>query len=103
MKQETSGLKYDTIESLKAVVQMDRLNNEHAVVLMQTNAGTDLQTIALPYGKELGRRAEPRQRPGQDVFCLGRTRPLTRLGSPVISISQERKAFWLFWKLRDRT
>ena len=43
-----AGLKYDTIESLNAVVQMDQLNKEHAVVLMQTDAGTDLQTIELP-------------------------------------------------------
>ncbi len=48
VSEETAGLKYDTIDSLKAVVQMDRLNKEHAVVLMKTDAGTDLQTIALP-------------------------------------------------------
>lgn len=43
-----AGLAYDTIESLNAVVQMDQLNKEHAVVLMQTDAGLDLQTVALP-------------------------------------------------------
>ncbi len=45
---EVAGLKYDTIESLKAVTQMDQLNKEHAVVLMETDGNADLQTIELP-------------------------------------------------------
>lgn len=43
-----AGLSYDTIDSLEKVVQMDQLNKENAVVLMETEAGTDLQTVALP-------------------------------------------------------
>jgi hypothetical protein len=43
-----AGLAYDTIESLNAVTQMDQLNKEHAVVLMKTDAGFDLQTVELP-------------------------------------------------------
>jgi len=45
----TAGQKYETIEDLKGVVQLDRLNDEHAVVLVQQENGSqDLQTIALP-------------------------------------------------------
>jgi hypothetical protein len=43
------GLGYDTIDSLKGVVQMDQLDDGHAVILTQDNAGTvDLSTIELP-------------------------------------------------------
>ncbi|MCA9262901.1 MAG: hypothetical protein KDA60_03590 [Planctomycetales bacterium] len=45
----TAGLTYDTIEELKGVVQLDRLNSKHAVALVQADDGTErLQTIALP-------------------------------------------------------
>jgi hypothetical protein len=44
----TAGLTYEKIEPLKGVVQMDRLDKENAVVLVQTPAGTNLQTVALP-------------------------------------------------------
>lgn len=43
-----AGLKYDTIESLNSVTQMDQLNKEHAVVLLKTEGGADLQTVELP-------------------------------------------------------
>jgi len=43
-----AGLQYETIEPLNAAVQMDKLNDGHAVVLMETDAGLDLQTVALP-------------------------------------------------------
>ena len=44
------GLGYDTIASLKGVVQMDQLDDRHAVILTQDKAtGTvDLSTIELP-------------------------------------------------------
>jgi hypothetical protein len=44
------GLGYDTIASLKGVVQMDQLDPRHAVVLVQAdpNSSIDLQTIELP-------------------------------------------------------
>jgi hypothetical protein len=46
----TKGLGYDTIASLKGVVQMDQLDKDHAVLLVQENSnGTmDLKTIELP-------------------------------------------------------
>ena len=44
----TAGLKYETIEALNDVTQMDQLGKEHAVVLLQTDSGADLQTIELP-------------------------------------------------------
>lgn len=45
----TAGQEYDTVEDLKGVVQLDRLNDESAVILVQTDSGSqDLQTIELP-------------------------------------------------------
>jgi hypothetical protein len=44
----TAGLPYDTIEELKGVVQMDRLDKDNALILIQTNAGMNLQTVPLP-------------------------------------------------------
>jgi hypothetical protein len=44
----TAGAKYDTIADLKGVVQMDRVDNDHALVLMQTPGGMNLKTIDLP-------------------------------------------------------
>ena len=45
----TAGQTYDTIEELKGVVQLDRLNNESAIILVKTEGGaSNLQTIALP-------------------------------------------------------
>jgi hypothetical protein len=45
----TKGLGYDTIASLKGVVQLDQLDDRHAVILTQDKAGTvDLSTIELP-------------------------------------------------------
>ncbi len=46
---DTAGLKYETIEDLKGVVQLDRLNGERAVVLVQAENGRmDLRSIDLP-------------------------------------------------------
>ncbi|MEQ1826562.1 MAG: hypothetical protein ABL921_11480 [Pirellula sp.] len=44
----TAGLSYETIADLKGVVQLDKLNASHAVLLV-TNAGAqDIRTIDLP-------------------------------------------------------
>jgi hypothetical protein len=46
---DKDGLPYETIAALKGVVQLDRLDAEHAVVLVQSEGGSlDLTTIALP-------------------------------------------------------
>jgi len=44
----TKGLGYDTIASLKGVVQMDQLDDRHAVILTDTKGTIDLDTIELP-------------------------------------------------------
>ena len=46
---DTAGPSYETIEGLKNVEQMDRLNKAHALVLAKTEAGAyDLHTVELP-------------------------------------------------------
>ena len=46
---DTAGQTYDTIDELKGVVQLDRLNEENAVVLVeQADGSVDLETVALP-------------------------------------------------------
>jgi hypothetical protein len=45
----TAGLPYDTIDDLAGVLQLDRLNDSHAVALIQSESGTeDLRTVELP-------------------------------------------------------
>jgi hypothetical protein len=45
----TAGQSFETIEELKGVVQLDRLNDQNAVILVQTDSGSqDLRTVALP-------------------------------------------------------
>ena len=45
----TAGLPYDTIDSLKGVVQLDKLDDHRAVVLIKDESGKlNLQTIDLP-------------------------------------------------------
>jgi hypothetical protein len=45
----TAGLKYETIAQLKGVVQLDRLNDRQAVVLVQEEGGAQsLKTVDLP-------------------------------------------------------
>jgi hypothetical protein len=47
--QRTRGIAYDTIASLKGVVQMDKLDDGHAVILTQDSSGAlNLETVALP-------------------------------------------------------
>jgi hypothetical protein len=45
----TKGLGYDTIATLKGVMQLDKLDEGHALVLVQNEGGAlNLETIALP-------------------------------------------------------
>jgi hypothetical protein len=45
----TAGQPYETIQDLKGVVQLDRLNKTHAVILVQSDTGAqDLRTVELP-------------------------------------------------------
>ena len=47
--QGTQGIGYDTIASLKGVVQMDKLDDNRAVILVQDQAGAlNLETVNLP-------------------------------------------------------
>jgi hypothetical protein len=47
--QGTKGIGYDTIASLKGVVQMDKLDAGHAVILVQDSSGAlNLETVELP-------------------------------------------------------
>lgn len=44
-----AGQTYETIKELDGVVQLDRLNNDHAVILVQSSSNSqDLRTVALP-------------------------------------------------------
>lgn len=44
----TAGIKYETIEELKDVVQLDKFDAEHVTLLVKTAAGFDLRTVPLP-------------------------------------------------------
>ncbi len=45
----TAGLSYDTIEGLKGVEHLDKLDDAHAVLLVRTGPATlNLETVALP-------------------------------------------------------
>ena len=48
--EDKAGLEYETIEGVEGVVQLDRLNTDHALVLVQKgeDGPMSLQTIALP-------------------------------------------------------
>ena len=47
--QGTKGIGYETIASLKGVVQMDKLDDGHAVILTQGSDGAmNLDTVDLP-------------------------------------------------------
>ena len=45
---DTAGQEYETIDGLKNVEQMDRLNSAHALVIAKTDAGYDMHTVELP-------------------------------------------------------
>ncbi len=45
----TAGQSYETVESMQGVVQMAKLNDSHAVILVQNDAGAQhLKTVVLP-------------------------------------------------------
>jgi hypothetical protein len=44
----TAGQPYETIKELAGVEQMDKLGDEHAVVLIKGESGSDLKTVELP-------------------------------------------------------
>jgi len=45
---DRAGQRYETIKSLKGVVQLDSLDSDHALILVQNGGGTNLETIDLP-------------------------------------------------------
>src|SRR5579872_4519057 len=44
----TAGLKYDTIAGLKGVEHLDKLGDDHALLLVRTEGGLNLQSVPLP-------------------------------------------------------
>jgi hypothetical protein len=46
--EDTAGLAYETVKELTDVVQLDKLNAEHAVLLVKKDARQDIRTIDLP-------------------------------------------------------
>ena len=45
----TAGLSYDTLEGLDSVLQLDRLDENHALILVKSQKGSlDIETIPLP-------------------------------------------------------
>jgi hypothetical protein len=45
----TAGLPYDTIKDLKGVVQLDKLDKDHALLLVQSDSGSlNLESVQLP-------------------------------------------------------
>ena len=45
---ETAGVDYDTIDELEGVLQLDKLDEGHGVILVKTGSQIDLKTIHLP-------------------------------------------------------
>jgi hypothetical protein len=45
---ETAGAKYETISELKDVMQLDKLDDTRALILVKSGTGFDLKTIPLP-------------------------------------------------------
>lgn len=46
---DKAGVGYETVENLKGVQQLDKLNGEQAIILVQASPGAvDLQSVALP-------------------------------------------------------
>lgn len=45
---ETAGLAYETVKELTNVLQLDKLNPDHAVLLVKHDARQDIRTIDLP-------------------------------------------------------
>lgn len=45
---DTAGVPYEKVAELKDVVQLDKLDNERALILVKNSGGFDLKTIPLP-------------------------------------------------------
>ena len=45
---DKAGQSYDTITKMKGVVQLDRLNSGHALVIVENDGVANLETVALP-------------------------------------------------------
>lgn len=45
---DTAGMKYESVAELKNVLQLDKLDDGHALLLVKTGAGSDLKTVPLP-------------------------------------------------------
>lgn len=45
---ETAGVEYDTVDELEGVLQLDKLDEGHGVILMKSGSQIDLKTIHLP-------------------------------------------------------
>jgi hypothetical protein len=44
----TAGLKYETLSNLKGVLHLDQLDKEQALLLVKSDSGVNLESIALP-------------------------------------------------------
>ena len=44
----TAGLKYDTVKELEGVMQLDKLSDTQAILLVKSDSGLNLQAVALP-------------------------------------------------------
>jgi hypothetical protein len=45
---DTAGLRYDTLKDLQGVEQLDKLGQDHALLLVKSGDSTSLQAVALP-------------------------------------------------------
>ncbi len=45
---DTAGVKYETIKELTDVMQLDKLNDTHAILLVKNGTAFDLKTVPLP-------------------------------------------------------
>jgi hypothetical protein len=48
VKTEKAGLTYDTIKDLQGVEQLDKVDKDHAILLVRSGGKASLETIALP-------------------------------------------------------
>jgi hypothetical protein len=48
VEEEKAGVEYETLEGVEGVVQLDRLNYDNAVLLVESDSGVSLKTMALP-------------------------------------------------------
>jgi len=45
---DTAGVRFEKVEALQNVVQLDKLDESRAVILVRSGSGFDLKTIPLP-------------------------------------------------------